>query len=62
MKKIIERGYITYRTRCTNCDCYFSYDICDVDNHNQVACPECNAPCYHSTINKDLTSQVEDDK
>lgn len=60
MKIVIEHGFVIFRTRCTNCDCYFSYSIDDVNKHNQVTCPECGASCYHSTINKDLTSQRKD--
>ena len=46
MIKVIEHGYKKYRTTCHNCECYFEYEITDVDSKGVVKCPDCEHDCY----------------
>ena len=62
MIKVIEHGYKKYRTTCHNCECYFEYEITDVDSKGVVKCPDCEHDCYHATLNADLTSQIRRSK
>lgn len=60
MIKVIEHGYKKYCTYCSICNCYFEYDVDDVNSNNIVKCPDCKRDCYHSTLNADVESQFED--
>lgn len=62
MIKVIEHGYKKYRTTCSNCKCYFEYEIDDVNSKSEVQCPDCKSACYHNAkFNADLTSKFEDE-
>lgn len=62
MKKIIEHGYKSYKTRCDTCNCKFTYDIEDIDG-TFVSCPECGSKHYHTLLDKipgtNVVKQVE---
>lgn len=61
MIKVIEHGYKKYRTNCRNCNCYFEYELEDIQN-GYIECPDCKYECSHSyTLNVQLTSKIKDD-
>ena len=60
MIKVIEHGYNKYHTSCRNCNCYFEYELEDIQ-HNEVECPDCKNKCGHNyTLNVNLTSQIKE--
>lgn len=60
MIKVIEHGYKKYHTTCHNCQCYFEYELEDIEK-GCVKCPDCGYTCSHSaTLNANLTSRIRE--
>ena len=60
MIKVIKHGDRNYRTGCANCNCYFEYELEDVQN-GHIECPDCKYKCSHNyALNVIFTSKIED--
>ena len=54
MKKIIKSGRTSFTTRCEKCLCKFEYELRDIEDSNEVICPECGNANLHNPYFYDL--------
>lgn len=57
-RQILEHG--NYKVAiCPDCNCKFTFEIIDVNENNQVACPECDALCSAQVKTANVSVETE---